>query len=95
MGLSCPALYERVLVYFPCHSWLWPVSQDNLEEPILQPPVQSLSECWVPPRAFTFEGDLPGIQGHSWHGRQLQSAGAIYYKLLSTSTVQPCSFMSL
>ncbi|KAL3147506.1 hypothetical protein ABBQ38_014561 [Trebouxia sp. C0009 RCD-2024] len=75
MGLSCTSLYERVSGFFHCHNWLWPVSQDALEEPILQPPVQTLSECWVLPRAFT-SAHLHEPKGQTWHVGQLKSPGS-------------------
>ncbi|KAL3162207.1 hypothetical protein ABBQ32_009912 [Trebouxia sp. C0010 RCD-2024] len=75
MGLSCTLLYERVSEFFPCQNWLWPMSQDALEEPILHPPVQTLSECWVPPRAFP-SVHVHGPEGQARHIRQLQTPGS-------------------
>lgn len=74
MRLSCNALYERLVVYLPCQCWLWPVSLEDLEEPILQPPVQLLSECWVPPRAHPFESSSSQMS-QAWPPCHLQTTG--------------------
>ena len=90
MGLSCAALYERVSEYFPCQNWLWPVTQDDLEEPILQAPVQSLSDCCVPPRTVPYEVALPDSKQFSWHGRQLQKAGDVVLVQTNADKAQGC-----
>lgn len=74
MRINCTTLYERLHQYLPCQPWLWPVSLEDLEEPILHPPVQQLSDSWVPPRLAPFESSNKSQEWPSCHLRTTGSS---------------------
>lgn len=73
MRINCTTVYERLHQYLLCQTWLWPVSLEDLEEPILQPPVQQLSDSWVPPRLAPFESSN---KSQEWPPRHLRTTGS-------------------
>ncbi|KAL0039000.1 hypothetical protein WJX77_004734 [Trebouxia sp. C0004] len=72
MRINCTTLYERLYQYSPCQTWLWPVSLEDLKEPILQPPVYT-SDSWVPPRLAPFESSN---KSQEWPPRHLRTTGS-------------------
>ena len=46
MFASCLCVYDRILELMPCQQWLWPVSQEDHKQPMLQATAQESVTCF-------------------------------------------------
>ena len=101
-----PSCWSSVASYLPCTPWLFPES--DAQQPILQPPVQTLEECLIPPapvglygsadtrrNGFSTGKDRPHCPKHAVSATGMRCCAKWYHCRLSLHSGKRCAQISV